>query len=132
LKLGALFSATITQLSAQPEICSISAHPFTTFVGFPSRKAITFSTDRLLLFSTTSGVEEAEGHFEEALEMNARMGAKPYLAHTQHEYARMLLARGNAGNREKAMSLLEEALAISRELGMESLEEKALALSITT
>jgi hypothetical protein len=31
--------------------------------------------------------EEAEWHFHDALAMNARMGARPWLAHTQHAYA---------------------------------------------
>jgi hypothetical protein len=72
--------------------------------------------------------EEAEKHFEDALAMNARMGAKPWLARTQHEYAEMLLARGRAEDRVKAMSLLDEALTISRELGMKSVVEKVQAL----
>ena len=35
-----------------------------------------------------------------ALAMNARMGAKPWEAHTQYDYACLLLARGQPGNRE--------------------------------
>jgi tetratricopeptide (TPR) repeat protein len=77
-----------------------------------------------LLASTMSHWEAAEGHFKDALEMNARIGAKPWLAHTQHEYAEMLLARGQPGDRAKAMSLLGEALTISRELEMNSLVDK--------
>jgi len=80
------------------------------------------------LAATMSRWEEAEKHFEDALAMNARMGAKPLLARTQHEYAEMLLARGRAEDRVKAMSLLDEALVISRELGMKSVVEKVLAL----
>jgi len=55
----------------------------------------------------------AEGrlHFEDALEMNARMGARPWLAHTQRDYARMLLARDGSGDRERAYALLDHALA---------------------
>jgi tetratricopeptide (TPR) repeat protein len=81
-----------------------------------------------LLAATMSRWEEAEKHFEDALAMNARMGAKPWLARTQHEYAEMLLARGRAEDRVKAMSLLDEALTISRELGMKSVVEKVQAL----
>ena len=56
--------------------------------------------------------------------MNARMGAKPYLARTYHEYAEMLLSRGQPGDHAKALALLEEALAIAREVGMQSLVER--------
>jgi hypothetical protein len=47
------------------------------------------------------------------------MGARPWLAHTQNDYARMLLARDGHGNRERAQALLDKALATYRELGMQ-------------
>ena len=46
--------------------------------------------------------DEAAAHFEAALAMNARTGARPWLAQTQREYGRMLLARGASGDRKKA------------------------------
>jgi DNA-binding NarL/FixJ family response regulator len=63
-------------------------------------------------------------HFEDALAMNARMGARPWLAHTQHQYAVMLLARNQSGDRDKATSLLHEALTTVRALGMHALEKR--------
>ncbi len=84
-----------------------------------------------LLAATMSRWEKAEAHFEDALAMNARMGARPWLAHTQHAYAVTLLARGQAEDRAKAMSLLDEALTIARELGMKSLAERVEALQAT-
>ncbi|MBI4639765.1 MAG: hypothetical protein HY731_03675, partial [Candidatus Tectomicrobia bacterium] len=77
-----------------------------------------------LLASTMARWEAAEKHFKDALEMNARIGAKPYLAHAQQEYAEMLLARGQPEDRARAISLLDEALVIAHELGMKSLVEK--------
>jgi DNA-binding NarL/FixJ family response regulator len=71
---------------------------------------------------------DAERHFEAALEMNARQGARPWLAHTQHQYAAMLLARKRPEDRERAAALLDEALATSRALGMQALAERAGAL----
>jgi len=68
--------------------------------------------------------EDAAQHFGDALAMNARMGARPWLAHTQHQYAVMLLARHQPGDRDKAMSLLQEALATARELEMHALEKR--------
>ena len=81
-----------------------------------------------MLASTMSDFEAAQGHFEDALQMNARMGAKPWLAHTQHEYAKMCLARNQPGDREQALALLDEALAMSRELEMRALENRVGAL----
>jgi tetratricopeptide (TPR) repeat protein len=73
------------------------------------------------LAATMGQWQVAEEHFEEALEMNVRMGARPWLAHSQHQYARMLLARSAAGDIEGARRLLDEAETISRQLGMRSL-----------
>jgi DNA-binding NarL/FixJ family response regulator len=72
--------------------------------------------------------DEAQRHFAAALVMNARMGAKPALARTQYAYAKMLLAREQPDDRAPAMSLLDDALAISLELGMRALEQRVVAL----
>jgi len=49
----------------------------------------------------------------------------PWLAHTQHDYARMLLARGDD---LRGRELLEQALATYRELGMERYAARAQKL----
>jgi len=72
--------------------------------------------------------EEAEQHFERALEMNARIRARIWVAHTRHDYARMLVARGGPGDRAKAATLAAQALATAREVGMKPLEAKVVAL----
>ena len=66
---------------------------------------------------------EAERHFESALEMSRRQGTQPALAHSQYGYAAMLEQRSEAGDRERALVLLEDAQAISGELGMLALKE---------
>jgi tetratricopeptide (TPR) repeat protein len=71
-----------------------------------------------LLAATMSRWDEAVQHFEYALEMNTRLGARPYLAHTQHGYARMLIDRDASGDRDKAFRLLTEAVAMYGEIGM--------------
>jgi DNA-binding CsgD family transcriptional regulator len=81
-----------------------------------------------MLAATLSRWEDAQRHFEQALAMNARMGAKPWLAHTQYQYARMLLARARPDDRERAVALLGQALNISRQLGMRALQERVTAL----
>jgi hypothetical protein len=60
--------------------------------------------------------------------MNAKMGARPALAYTQQDYARMLLARDQPGDREKARELLDDAVSIYQELGMESWAHAATEL----
>ena len=77
-----------------------------------------------LLATTLSLWGDAEHHFKDAMAMNTRMGARPSVAHTQHDYATMLLARGQAADQEKASALLNEALTTARELGMLALEQR--------
>jgi DNA-binding CsgD family transcriptional regulator len=62
--------------------------------------------------------DRAEQHFEAALELNRRMGARTWLAHTAYEYGRMLDARGE---RDRAGSLLAEAGALAKQTGMPAL-----------
>lgn len=81
-----------------------------------------------LLATTQSYWNVAERHFGDALEMNSRMGARPCLAHTQYQYALMLLARGQGDDGIKAKRLLDAAILTAAELGMEALVEKATAL----
>ena len=78
-----------------------------------------------LLAATMRSWDDAATHFEDALKMNAAMGADPYLAHTQYEYAAMLLARGGAVDRKRAIKLHDDALATAQRLGMKGLVEDA-------
>jgi class 3 adenylate cyclase len=79
------------------------------------------------LAATLGRWDEAETHFEAALARCERMATRPWLANTQHRYARMLLARGRAGDRDRALTLLARALDTARALGMKRLLEQALA-----
>jgi len=79
------------------------------------------------LAATLERWDDAARHFEDALAMNARMDARPWLAHTQEQYAAMLLARRQSGDREKAAALLDTALGTTCELGMRALEQRVTA-----
>lgn len=81
-----------------------------------------------MLAATMRRWAEAQRHFEDALAMNARMGARPWLAHTQYHYAEMLLACGQPDHCQQAAALLEAAITTCRELGMRALEERVTAL----
>jgi DNA-binding CsgD family transcriptional regulator len=71
---------------------------------------------------------DAEHHFDAALAMNSRTGAHAPLAHTRHDYAAMLLARGAPGDRQRAIALLRDCQESARRLGMRSLEERTTSL----
>ena len=80
-----------------------------------------------LLATTLSRWDEATAHFERALEKNQQMGARLWTAHTESEFARMLLQRSEPGDRRRAILLLRAALTASGKLGMRALEVKVAA-----
>jgi DNA-binding CsgD family transcriptional regulator len=88
------------------------------------------SMDRYL--GTTAAVlgdwERAEAHFQAALALNTRLGARTWLAHTAYGYARMLLARGVGGDRSEAQAQLGVALGLARAIGLPDLERRIVEL----
>jgi DNA-binding SARP family transcriptional activator len=105
--------------------------PFAGLVVYGAPEVSTGAVARYLGLLSATGLrfDEAERHFEDALALNATIGARPWLARTQCDYARMLIARDGSGDRKKAQELLDAALATYRELGMESYAAKASALA---
>lgn len=81
-----------------------------------------------MLAALAENWDGATRHFENALVLNARMHARPWIAHSQADYARMLLARGAPGDRDEARSFLTRALATCEALGMPAAASKAEAL----
>jgi tetratricopeptide (TPR) repeat protein len=82
-----------------------------------------------ILAWTTSRWDEGVQHFEVALQMNAEMGARPWLAHTEYDFGRMLLERAAPGDSERAEELISSSQASSHELGMSALAKRISALS---
>jgi tetratricopeptide (TPR) repeat protein len=62
--------------------------------------------------------DEAAEYFEQALAMNDRMGARPYVVRTRRAYAAMLLERNAPGDAARAAELVVAALAEAERLGM--------------
>ena len=102
----------------------------------------TISADRLLglLAHTMGKPDEAAAHFEDALAFCRKAGYRPELAWSLFDYADLLLhpvgahgraplqsAPTTATDREKAVALMDESLAISRELRMRPLMERVLS-----
>jgi len=77
------------------------------------------------LAATSGRFEQATQHFEAAIQLNQRSGARPWTAHARHDYARMLIARGDHQN---ARQQLAQALATYRELQMDRWADNALAV----
>jgi class 3 adenylate cyclase/tetratricopeptide (TPR) repeat protein len=81
------------------------------------------------LLSTTLGDwQDAEAHFTAALATHERIGAPTWLARTRLEWARMLLARAEPGDGDRAHHLLRQALATARDLGLANIEQGAVEI----
>ncbi|MDP9300081.1 MAG: AAA family ATPase [Actinomycetota bacterium] len=104
--------------------------PYAGYVASDPGEVSTGSASRYvgILATTVSRFDEAERHFDAALAMNTRMGARPWIAHTQYDYAEMLLARDRSGDREKAFFLASDAFAICTAIGMVALQGKVSRL----
>ncbi|HVW34712.1 MAG TPA: hypothetical protein VHL53_19420, partial [Acidimicrobiia bacterium] len=71
----------------------------------------------------------AAGHFARAAELEERTGARGVLAETRLEWARLLLRRGGAGDREQAGKLIAAAAALAAELDLPAFAAQAAELS---
>ncbi len=74
--------------------------------------------------------DEAQRHFEAAIQKNERVGARPFAAGARYDYAQMRLARGKPGDHDKALALVNQTLEEARALGMKGLVENALATKL--
>ncbi len=88
------------------------------------------SADRYLgMLSATLGEwDRAESHFRAAVELNRRMGAWTWLAHTNYEFGRMLLKRRGRDDRRISTTLLSEAAQLAERIGMPTLLGRVRAL----
>jgi tetratricopeptide (TPR) repeat protein len=97
-------------------------------VGFAEGSAGSVSRALGILATVLGRLDDADRHFRHAVEMNERMGARPWVAHTQLDHARMLVERDAPGDRETAIELLRSASTACEELGMVALEPKVTDL----
>jgi len=68
--------------------------------------------------------DDARRLFEDAIALNTAMGARPWLAHTQHEYAGLLKTSPSSDDRECADRLLQESHLAADKLGMAALQQE--------
>ena len=83
-----------------------------------------------MLASVAGDWTAAEGHFYRALVMDQRLHAWPWLAHTKHEFALMLQARGRPADRHQVETLLAEAAASADRFGMGRLQKQIRSLRL--
>jgi DNA-binding NarL/FixJ family response regulator len=102
--------------------------------------------DTVLLYSTTGNtgavarplgimaaalgrLDDAVRHLSEAVALERRAGAQPFLALAQYELARVLAARGAPGDRTQAEQAAERSRQVARRLGLAPTERAATALA---
>jgi len=61
--------------------------------------------------------------------MDERLHAWPWLAHTKHEFALMLRARGRRRDQDRAADLLAAASASAERIGMPALQQRIRSLA---
>jgi hypothetical protein len=82
-----------------------------------------------VLATTLQRWDEAEQHFETALEKQKAMAARGFVALTQQCYANMLLERGGRSDEDRSRGLAEEAAITATELGLVAVQRRAGAHS---
>jgi len=84
------------------------------------------AADRYLgmLAATFGDRDRAAAHFEAALARDRGAGATTWVAHTAHEYGRMLRAGGSPDDAGRAEELRAEAAELARRIGMRGLLER--------
>jgi tetratricopeptide (TPR) repeat protein len=96
-------------------------------IGFAVACLGSSSRPLALLASALGRHDDAVRHFETALTMNERMGARPFLARTQVEYGEMLLGR-SPDDPAAGIELLRQGLAGAEELGLRVVRDRARRL----
>jgi hypothetical protein len=81
-----------------------------------------------MLAATVGDYTQAEAEFAVAAAIHDRVRAPIWLARTQLEWARMLFARAEPKDLERAHDLLTQAWTTAREFGLARLEQEATEL----
>jgi DNA-binding SARP family transcriptional activator len=81
-----------------------------------------------ILARVLGDLSRADAHFADAEATHTRIGAPTWLARTRLEWARMLLTSGHSADAARARDLSGQALETARELGLASVERKAVGL----
>jgi hypothetical protein len=81
-----------------------------------------------MLAATAGDFLQADTEFAAAAATHERIRAPMWLARTHVEWARMLLARAEPGDRDRAGDLLRPAIATARALGLARIEREAVDL----
>jgi tetratricopeptide (TPR) repeat protein len=79
------------------------------------------------LLHTVGDDDAANAHFRTAEEVNARIGARSWLAQARADHARLLRERDRPGDRDEASRLIDLAQAAAREIGLATIDTNSAA-----
>jgi tetratricopeptide (TPR) repeat protein len=104
--------------------------PYAHLNAINSDEVATGSVSRTLgiLAAAMSRWEDASRHFDAAIVRNTEKEARPWVAHSEHNYGRTLLARDGPGDRDRAQQLLTGARQVYQTLGMTQWVARAAAV----
>jgi len=103
--------------------------PFAEHIVAPANIVLgSLTHTRGVLAAAIGEFDEAESQFASAEAQHERLRFPPWVACTRFEWALMLLTRRHAGDEERARRLLGRVLVTTRELGLATLERRAVAL----
>lgn len=113
-----VFAATLLQPQNHPPERCVQVSLATVCLG---------ATDlaRAWLFHTVGDLDAAVAHYRSAEQLNARIGARGWLAQTRTDWARLLLERDRAGDREAAEHLIDSVNTTARERGLRTVAAAA-------
>ena len=129
--------AALAMIAVQEDDKSVAAKHYDDLQGEVGTMLWTVtSVDRLLgrLSQTINDLEQSAAHFEDAVSFSRKAGYRPELAWSCIDYSECLLVSsttsgcGEIGGSGKVSALLDEALAISTDLGMIPLSDRVSAL----
>ena len=118
-------------IAVQLNDTTLAAEQYSAMRESPTISSMGFAPtlDRIygLLAQTMGDSDRAANHFEDSVRICRKAGYRPELAWSCCDYADLLKERDAEGDRGKAVQLLDEALALSSELGMRPLMERVLS-----
>jgi tetratricopeptide (TPR) repeat protein len=76
-----------------------------------------------LLARAIGHLDDAEACFRNAIGVNERMGARPWIAHSRFDLAEVLVERDGPGDRERAVAELHMVRELCQEVGMTALAD---------
>jgi class 3 adenylate cyclase/DNA-binding CsgD family transcriptional regulator len=94
-------------------------------LGFVAQPSLSVAHHLGLLATVLRRFDEADGRFADAAAVHERIGAPHWVARTRLEWARMLSARRQAGDVDRARALAEQARSAFRSLGLDPWAQRA-------